>query len=346
MATAHLTMSGRPAAEVLTWSRGLVDPALRTAVDRLPPSMRAVTGYHLGWWDEQGRPALCGAGKALRPALVLLAADAVGGIPATALPAAVAVELVHNFSLLHDDVMDGDQTRRHRPTAWNVFGRGPAILAGDALLSLAFDVLAGAGHPACQAGIRMLCAAVSDLLDGQHADLAFEHRDDVELPECLGMAAGKTGSLLGAAAGLGALYGDGSAEQIAHLRAFGEQLGIAFQYVDDLLGIWGDPGVTGKPVHSDLASRKKSLPVVAALTSGTPAGRELASLYRQDGPLAEPDLARAAELVANAGGRDWSQQQADALFGRALHRLRQAGAGPRAAAELTAVARLATHRDH
>src|SRR5262245_55722612 len=143
--TAEMTerlAAGRPAGEVLAWSRGLVVPALRKAVDQLPESMRAIAQYHFGWCDEHGNPALENGGKSIRPALVLLAAEAVGGSAASAVPAAVAVELIHNFSLLHDDVMDGDETRRHRATAWTVYGVNAAILAGDALQALAVDVLA------------------------------------------------------------------------------------------------------------------------------------------------------------------------------------------------------------
>ncbi|MFD8533381.1 family 2 encapsulin nanocompartment cargo protein polyprenyl transferase [Streptosporangium canum] len=346
MTAVEVTAEGRSVREVLAWSRDLVESALRPAADTLPPSMRRIAGYHFGWWDEHGRPAGADGGKAIRPALVLLAAEAVGGGAAAALPAAVAVELAHNFSLLHDDVMDGDRTRRHRPTAWTVFGVSPAILAGDALLTLAFDVLAAGGHPVTSRATRIFSAAIQELLEGQHTDVAFERRQDVELAECLSMAAGKTGALLGCACALGALFGGGSLAQVEHLHAFGRDLGLAFQFVDDLLGIWGDPEVTGKPVYSDLRSRKKSLPVVAALTSATVAGRELAGLYHGEHPLSDADLVHAAGLVDAVGGRAWSQAQADELLTRALGHLRSAGTIPGSVAELGALARLVTRRDH
>jgi geranylgeranyl diphosphate synthase, type I len=336
----------RSAREVLAWSRGVVEPALRTAIDTLPVSMAHIAGYHLGWWDEHGHPVRVSGGKAIRPALALLCAQAVGGTATKAVPAAVAVELVHNYSLLHDDVMDGDLTRRHRRTAWSVFGANPAILAGDALLVLALDVLAGSGHPAATDAIRMLAAAVQDLFEGQDTDLSFEQRVEVELAECVQMAEGKTAALIGCACALGAVFGGGRQGQVAHLQGFGKHLGLAFQYVDDLLGIWGDPAVTGKPVHSDLGSRKKSFPVVAALTSHTPAGRELVTLYHRDQPLSGTDAAHAAELIDAAGGRAWSQAQADELVAQAMRELHCASPSPRAAAELGALARLATHRDH
>ncbi|MGH3785772.1 MAG: polyprenyl synthetase family protein [Pseudonocardiaceae bacterium] len=361
MTSSDVMAEGRSAGEVLAWSRIAVEPALRAAVDTLPPAMRRIASYHFGWSTEHGQPddasgvkatrvkgtgVNAAGGKAIRPALVLLSAQAVGGVPAGAVPAAAAVELVHNFSLLHDDVIDGDITRRHRPTAWSVFGLNAAILAGDALLTLALDVLATSGHPAATDGTRVLSAAVQDLVEGQSVDLAFEQRTQVELAECRRMAEGKTGALIRCACALGALFGGGGPEQVQCLRSFGAHLGLAFQHVDDLLGIWGDPAVTGKPVYSDLRSRKKSLPVVAALTSGTPSGRELAALYHGDQPLTGTDLARAADLIDIAGGRAWSQTQVDDLLAQAMRDVHAAGPTTQAIGELGALARLATHRDH
>jgi geranylgeranyl diphosphate synthase type I len=344
--TIDVRTGGRSAGEVLAWSRDLVEPAVRTAVGTLPSSMLHIAGYHFGWWDEHGHPEDVNGGKAIRPTLVLLSAQAVGGTAAAALPAAAAVELVHNHSLLHDDVMDGDLTRRHRPTAWSVFGINAAILAGNALLTLALDVLAASGHSAATDGTRLLSAAVQDLLDGQSADLSFEQRAEIELAECVRMSERKTAALLGCACALGAAFGAGRSEQVAYLRSFGLHVGLAFQHVDDLLGIWGDPAVTGKPVHSDLRNQKKSLPVVAALTSETPAGHELAALYHRGEPFSETDAAHAAELIDIAGGRAWSRAQADDLLAQAMRELRSAGPTSQAAAELGTLARLATHRDH
>ncbi len=251
---------------------------------------------------------------------MLLAAAAAGGSPREAVPAAVAVELVHNFSLLHDDVMDGDATRRHRPTAWRLFGIGAAILAGDALLTLALDVLAASGHPASGQAMRMLSAAVQDLVEGQSSDVAFERRDEVGLAECERMAASKTAALIGCACALGALFGGGDPERVQRLRVFGEHVGLAYQHVDDLLGIWGDPAATGKPVYSDLRSRKKSLPVVFALTSDTAGGRELAALYRGRGPLPDEDLS-----PGRRAGRDGRRPGVEPGQGR---RVTRHGAGP------------------
>jgi geranylgeranyl diphosphate synthase type I len=337
---------GRPIAEILAWSRGLVDPALRAAVDGLPASTRHIAGYHFGWWDEGGRPTDAPAGKGIRPALVLLAAQAVGGAAGLAVPAAVAVELAHNFSLLHDDVMDADGIRHHRPTVWRVFGANTAILAGDALQVLALDVLAASGHPAATAGVRMLSAAVQELIEGQSADLSFERRSDVTLAECRAMALAKTGALLGCAGAIGASFGGGDPGQIRQLRRFGLDVGLAFQHVDDLLGIWGDPAVTGKPVYSDLRGRKKSLPVVAALTSDSSAGRELAALYLRDRALSDAERVHVAELIDIAGGRVWSRAEAARLLARALRQLSLVDPVPRPAAALETLARMIVIRRH
>lgn len=395
---------GLRAADVCARARRLAEPALRAAVGTLPDSIRLVAGYHFGWSDRHGAPARSAGGKAVRPALVLLSAEAVGGTTRTALPAAVAVELVHAFSLLHDDVMDGDPTRRHRPTAWSVYGVGTAILAGDALLALAFDTLA-AGDPApggrapdawaladrgpddrtaadrrpersgpdptaagrgaqnrgaqnrggsdrgaegsggAGGAVGRLSTTVQRLIDGQYADMAFENRADIGLPECLRMAEGKTGALFACACALGASAGGGTPDQVGALHAFGERLGVAFQLVDDLLGIWGDPRVTGKPVHSDLRRRKKSLPVVAALASGTAAGHEFAALYGQEPPLSDDTAVRAARLIEAAGARGWCRAAIGGELERALHTLRGA-VGERAAGDLAALAHLLADRDH
>lgn len=331
--------AARSTTAVTAWVRELVVPVLRELAERLPEGMRLLAEYHFGWRDEHGRPVGADGGKLLRPTMTLLTAKAVGGEASAAVIGAAAVELVHNFSLLHDDVMDRDTTRRHRATAWTVFGVPAAILAGDLLLSMAFELLTD--NPPAN---RLLSGTVLDLLNGQSADMAFEARRDVTLEECQRMAMGKTGALLSCAAGLGVLAGGGSTRQGQHLQAFGAQVGLAFQHVDDLLGIWGDPEFTGKPIRSDLGNRKKSLPVVAALTSGTPEGEELAALYYRDGVLEGAEAARAAELVEAAGGREWSRREAHRLMNEALEHLRAAETVPGPAAELTAFAELAIRR--
>jgi geranylgeranyl diphosphate synthase type I len=307
--------------EGLSYSWELIQPSLRSALDRLDPGVRHLCGYHLGFWDEQGEPDRP-RGKGVRGVLALLSAQAAGAPVEVGLPAAAAVELVHNFSLLHDDLMDGDRTRRHRPTVWAVFGSGQAILAGDALLGLADEVLAEAPSANRSWAIRCLAASTRRLIAGQLADLAFETRRDVTLNECLQMAADKTAALLSCAASIGAVLANTPADLTLRLAQFGEHLGVAYQLIDDILGIWGSPETTGKPVLSDLRAKKKSLPVVAALTSPTAAGERLAGLYLTDAQLTEPLLEEAADLVQQAGGRAWAENTADAELASALELIR------------------------
>ncbi len=322
--------SGMPSC--LADARELVDPELRKAVERLDAGNRRVVEYHFGWVDAHGAPSGAG-GKALRPAMALLSA-AIGGATADrAVAAATAVELVHNFSLLHDDVMDGDTERRHRPTAWTVFGSSAAVLAGDALLTLATELLLEDPSPGSVAATRSLLAATDQLIAGQSADLDFEQRLDVTLQECIAMAAGKTGALMACSASIGTVLVGAGTDTAVQMRAFGAELGLAFQLTDDLLGLWGDPATTGKPVLSDLRCRKKSVPVVHALTSGTPEGARLGELYAQPEPLDEGQLHEAAELVARSGSPDWTRAECERRLARAREHLdRAAPPGPAAEA--------------
>jgi geranylgeranyl diphosphate synthase, type I len=310
-----------PTVDTLSYSWELIQPSLRSALDRLDPGVRHLCGYHLGFWDEQGEPDRP-RGKGVRGVLALLSAQAAGSPVEVGLPAAAAVELVHNFSLLHDDLMDGDRTRRHRPTVWAIFGSGQAILAGDALLGLADEILAEAPSANRSWAIRCLAASTRRLIAGQLADLAFETRRDVTLSECLQMAADKTAALLSCAASIGAVLANTPADLTLRLAQFGEHLGVGYQLIDDILGIWGSPEATGKPVLSDLRAKKKSLPVVAALTSSTAAGERLAALYLTDAQLTDAQLAEAADLVQQAGGRAWAENTADAELATALELIR------------------------
>lgn len=331
--TTRATLAARPATLILAEARELTAAAYRIAIDGLTGELRLIAGYHAGWWDANG-VAVSAPGKAIRPAFALACARAAGGDHLAGVPAAVAVELAHDFSLLHDDVIDGDLTRRHRPTAWSVFGVGQAILAGDALLTAAL------AQPADLAGVRVLTAAIGELCAGQSADVALEDSDDIDMARCVAMAEGKTGALLGVACELGAMAAGPRAPAAAY-RTFGREMGLAFQLIDDLLGIWGDPAATGKPAGSDLISRKKSFPVVAALTSGTAAGAELARLYAAKASI---DIDRAASLVEQAGGRAWARAEAARRTAAALAALAEANPAQAGAADLRTLAALITDR--
>jgi len=304
--------------------RILTTPVLRAAVARLAPPMDTVAAYHFGWIDSAGRPADGDGGKAVRPALALLSAQAAGAPAETGIPGAVAVELVHNFSLLHDDLMDGDEQRRHRDTVWKVHGPAQAILVGDALFALANDVLLEQGTPDAGRATRRLTTAVRKLIDGQAQDISFEHRERVTVEECLEMEGNKTGALLACASSIGAVLGGASEADADALEEYGYHLGLAFQGIDDLLGIWGDPATTGKQTWSDLRQRKKSLPVVAALAAGGSASERLGELLAADAKnpendaFSEEEFAMRAALIEEAGGREWTSQEARRQYATAI----------------------------
>lgn len=337
-----MTMALSP---TLQRTRDVFLPAMREAVDRMDPRSSAISAYHLGWCTADGSEQEPSGGKAVRPALALLSARAAGAAIEVGVPGAVAVELVHNFSLLHDDVMDGDTERRHRPTVWTVWGLPSAILAGDAMLTVAQQVLLDSGSAHTTQALQLLLRATNQLIHGQFEDLDFETRDDVSLEACQQMAAGKTGALLAASSAIGAVLAGAPTQITNALACYGEHLGMAFQLVDDLLGIWGDPAVTGKPVLNDLRGRKKSLPVTYAVSRGGAAGRELAEWLRGTEAASEAELQRAAGLVERGGGRRWAAREAERQMRLAQTALEDVDIVPDAREELIALARFVATRD-
>ncbi|MGX1565511.1 polyprenyl synthetase family protein [Streptomyces sp. NPDC055509] len=287
-------------AALLERGRTLAMPVLRAAIDRLAPPMDTVAAYHFGWIDAQGRPTEGDGGKAVRPALAVLSAEVMSAVPETGIPGAVAVELVHNFSLLHDDLMDGDEQRRHRDTVWKVHGPAQAILVGDALFALANEVLLELGTVEAGRATRRLTTASRALIDGQAQDISYEHRDRVTVEECLEMEGNKTGALLASASSIGAVLGGADDRTADTLEKYGYHLGLAFQAVDDLLGIWGDPVSTGKQTWSDLRQRKKSLPVVAALAAGGSASERLGEILAADAKASDFENFSEEEFAALA----------------------------------------------
>lgn len=331
-------------AALLERGRALSTPVMRAAVDRLAPPMDTVAAYHFGWIDAHGNPAEGDSGKAVRPALALISAEAAGAAPEVGIPGAVAVELVHNFSLLHDDLMDGDEQRRHRDTVWKVHGPAQAILVGDALFALANELLLEIGTVEAGRATRRLTTATRKLIDGQAQDISYEHRERVTVEECLEMEGNKTGALLACAVSIGAVLGGADDRTADKLEEYGYHLGLAFQAVDDLLGIWGDPDSTGKQTWSDLRQRKKSLPVVAALAAGGPASERLGELLAADAKssdfdtFSEEEFATRAALIEEAGGREWTSQEARRQHAIAIRALHDVELPAHVRAQLTALA--------
>jgi geranylgeranyl diphosphate synthase type I len=282
---------------------------MRAALDRPDAAHVRLMRYHLGWEDANGATIAPSGGKMLRPALCLLCCEAVGGERRRAMWGAVALELVHNFTLIHDDIEDGSDTRHGRATLWRIAGVPQAINAGDGMFVLAQRTLLRMtedGVPAERVleAARVLNEACVALCEGQYADIGFETRDRVTQREYEAMIAGKTAALLGASGAIGAIAGGADAATTAAIAKCGRMLGLAFQIQDDVLGIWGEEAVTGKPVADDIRSRKKSFPVVWAFDQleGAAAAR-LSQIYAAEG-MGAADVDEVLRLLDDAGARE------------------------------------------
>jgi geranylgeranyl diphosphate synthase type I len=326
--------------------RSLVEESARQQTDTLYHML----AYHLGWRDADLRPADQRTGKLIRPAMCLLACQAVGGPWGAAVPAAAALELTHNFTLVHDDIQDGDRERRGRPTVWHLWGVPQAINVGDSLFVLAHIAL----HRLQKADFdvatvnevrQIFLEACRRLVEGQYQDIGFEDRLDVYVEEYLTMVGGKTAALLSASLAIGARLAAAGPAIVDAYRRFGEELGLTFQIVDDILGIWGDPAVTGKPTGNDLRRKKKSLPVVYVLERETKCqARPLHALYRQ-AALSEADVKDALDVMAEADARRYAENMATAHARRASEILAAMGIQNAAQARLKALAELLTQRE-
>ena len=284
--------------------------------------------YHLGWVERDGTTAASSSsqGKALRPTLCLFACEALASACDRALPAAAALELIHNFSLLHDDIQDQDLERRHQPTAWSLWGIPRALVAGDALHSTG-DLAAlradneGVSPEALLRVSEILNDSYLAMIEGQCLDLEFEGRTDITTAEYLHMIACKTGALIRCGLETGALLADGDNATVQAFAKFGEGLGQAFQIRDDYLGIWGDAATLGKATGNDIRRRKKSYPVVFALERA--AGAALDDLQRIYGQteLEEDDVQRVLAVLDEVGARENSQALTESAANRALDAL-------------------------
>lgn len=267
--------------------------------------------YHMGWTDAQFQPQQMPTGKRLRPMMCLMACEEVGGDPVQALPAAGAIEILHNFSLVHDDIEDGDETRRHRPTVWKLTGVPLAINIGDGMFALAYQAIQNLGRRGVDPkvvleALNRFTQTCIELTQGQHMDMSFEQRAQVKVGEYIRMIEGKTASLVGATVSIGALIGNATDEQIKSLARFGQSVGLAFQVQDDILGIWGDPEVTGKAAGNDILRQKKSLPLLYALNHEK-IGPKLLTIWQ--GGFGDNQLPRVLELLEESQARQFAEEQ-------------------------------------
>jgi geranylgeranyl diphosphate synthase type I len=307
-----------------------IESELRAAVDQhispRTPELRQMLAYHMGWEGEGSGPAA--QGKRIRPLIVLLcagASGASGGSWDCALPAAAAVELIHNFSLIHDDIQDQSPLRRGRPTVWVKWGIAQAINAGDTMFTLAFTALTRLQETATPAlalqAHGLLEQVCLDLTHGQYLDISYEKRTDLTVDDYWPMVEGKTAALLAGCAELGGLSGGADPRAQAEFRRFGRCLGLAFQALDDWLGLWGDAALTGKSTDSDLVAGKKTLPILYGLGRNGPFARRWNA-----GPIPPEEAPSVARMLAEEGAREYTQQAADDLNRQALQALDAAAA--------------------
>ncbi len=309
-------MSTTDLASTLANYRRLVDEELKLVMEQsgqLYDWMR----YHLGWQDQTGQPVNFSVGKQIRSCALFTAARSIGMTETDLMkcaPAAAAIELIHNFSLLHDDVEDKSVNRRGRPTLWTFAGEAQAINTGDGMFSiarLAQHRLSDFNFSAdlVLAVIRELDMTCLQLVEGQQLDIAFENRGDVSRDEYIRMAEGKTAAMFSAPFAIGAMLGGASREDVAIFNLFGKSLGLAFQMIDDVLGIWGDTSLTGKPVGDDLWTLKMTFPVIYARDHESDAGRQFRAAYKEI-PKTQMQVDYMTELLTETGAREETEREA------------------------------------
>jgi len=277
--------------------------------------------YHMGWTGDGAGPEA--TGKRIRPLMVLLTTAACGGDWQKALPAAAAVELVHNFSLVHDDIQDNSPKRRGRDTAWTKWGAPMAINIGDALFVISNQAIIDLkeSYPAevVVKAAEILHNTCLELTRGQFMDMSYEERTDLSTDDYWPMIAGKTAALLSACCHIGSLLGGADDAKQDAYRSFGQYLGLAFQVQDDILGIWGNEAVTGKSAASDLVEGKNSLPILAGLA----AKGKFMERWRQ-GPIKIDEVEALAKLLASEGGYETAHNASIQMTDLALLNLREA----------------------
>jgi geranylgeranyl diphosphate synthase type I len=285
-------------------------------------SFHEMLTYHMGWTGEGAGPEA--AGKRIRPLILLLctAASSTDGAWQSALPAAAAVELVHNFSLVHDDIQDNSDRRRGRPTAWVKWGEPMAINIGDALFVLSnqalIDLKQNYPPEVVLLAAEILHNTCLELTRGQFLDMSYQARTDLRVEDYWPMISGKTAALLSACCHIGSLLGGADDSRQEAYRSFGHYLGLAFQVQDDILGIWGDEALTGKSAAGDLVEGKNSLPVLAGLSTN---GR-FAARWRQ-GPVQAAEVQELARILAGEGGYQAAMDAATQMTDLALMSLRE-----------------------
>jgi geranylgeranyl diphosphate synthase, type I len=332
-----------------TFYHDAVRVELEKVIANAPSALCNMLRYQMGWQDEHGYPCNRESGKFIRPTLCLLSCQTVGGDTSRIMPAAAAIELIHKFSLIHDDIEDASHERHHRPTVWKLWGQPQAINAGDAMFTLAYSALlelkdTGIADERIVGSTRILSQACWELCDGQYLDLEYENRLDITIANYLDMAAGKTAALLAASTSLGAYLGSEDSRLVDFFHLFGKDLGMAYQIRDDIMGIWGTEESTGKSA-GDISQRKKTLPVVHGLQNSKGEVRErLHKLYSQDSIEGE-DIDEVRKILNQLGARDYAENLAEQYYCRALAQLKAARLDTSGQAPLEEIACFLLKRD-
>lgn len=304
--------------------------AVRQQQVEIAPLLWEMLDHHFGWGAGTSGSQPGASGKRVRPLLMALVAQAISGEYRHVLSAAAALEFLHNFTLIHDDVMDHSAERRHRPTVWALWGGDQAINAGDGLYALANLAVANLLHaevPASKAvrAAQVLAQACLWTAEGQVLDMSFAGREQVTTAEYLTMIAHKTGALLEAATKIGALLSSDDEPVIRAYAQFGRDLGLAFQVRDDYLGVWGDEAATGKSATGDIREKKKSYPVLVAFERAAAADQAvLRRIYAQEA-LSDEDVADVLDILERSGAIAETDRSASEYFERALAHLDATG---------------------
>jgi len=270
------------------------------------PNLKEMLAYHMGWSAEEGMGY---HGKRIRPLITLLCAGSLEASIEDALPAAIAVEFLHNFTLIHDDIEDKSTIRHGRPTLWCKWGIPQAINAGDALFTIAqiamLDLTKTTNESIANQAIKQLNRVCLQLTQGQHLDIAFESENEIEISAYLRMISGKTAALVALSAFLGGLVAHNGPIELALLSDYGTNLGLAFQIQDDYLGIWGDTEKIGKSTAGDISSRKKTLPILFGLKNSP----EFRTAWQKQNPSLQ-NIAHMANILTDCGAQTHTYSQA------------------------------------
>ncbi len=323
-----------------------VDAALRASLSSGISPVYEMLRYSMGWVDVSGKPTFATEGKALRPTLCLLACEAAGGARADAIPAAAALELIHDFSLIHDEIQDRDETRRHRPTLWTVWGEAKALVAGNVLRIVADMALWGySGRRNGLAVAALMTQAYLEMIEGQYLDMRYEGRSDITLDDYMSMISRKTGALIRCSLVAGATIGFRSPAAVEAFEASGRAFGMVFQVRDDYLGVWGDEAATGKPVGADIRRKKNAFPFVYSISRASAKDRDaLLEIYGQP-EVDDGDVTAALGIMERLGAKEEAQALAKLHSDRAVAALDEVDMLPEARRDIEDIAHFLLVRD-